>query len=75
MCLLLINVFAEEDESQEAFQMHFTKEFSIYDKVCIVSLVEHNGKEKVIGDAFAKHVLKFNNVNLVYVTFDFHDYW
>lgn len=64
-----------EQETQEAFELHFTKEISLYDNVCIVNLVEQNGKEKLIGDTYAKHVMKYNNVRLTYVTFDFHDYW
>ncbi|XP_067619355.1 phosphatidylinositide phosphatase SAC2 isoform X2 [Eurosta solidaginis] len=63
-----------EQETQEAFEMHFTKEMSIYGGVCIVNLVEQSGKEKLIGDTYAKHVIKYNNDRLVYVTFDFHDY-
>ncbi|KAL9891891.1 phosphatidylinositide phosphatase spermathreecae isoform 2-T3 [Glossina fuscipes fuscipes] len=63
-----------EQETQEAFELHFIKELNTYDGVCIVNLVEHGGKEKVIGDAYAKHVLKYDSDRLMYVTFDFHDY-
>ncbi|XP_013108333.2 phosphatidylinositide phosphatase SAC2 isoform X2 [Stomoxys calcitrans] len=63
-----------EQETQEAFEAHFTKELDTYDGVCIVNLVEQSGKEKLIGDAYAKHVLKYNNERIVYITFDFHDY-
>ncbi|KAM7363819.1 phosphatidylinositide phosphatase spermathreecae isoform 2-T2 [Cochliomyia hominivorax] len=63
-----------EAETQDAFETHFIKELDIYKGVCIVNLVEQSGKEKLIGDAFAKHVLKYNNERVVYVTFDFHDY-
>ncbi|XP_036323807.1 phosphatidylinositide phosphatase SAC2 isoform X2 [Rhagoletis pomonella] len=63
-----------EQETQEAFELHFTKEISLYDGVCIVNLVEQSGKEKLIGDAYARHVIKYNNDRLIYVTFDFHDY-
>ncbi|XP_060646285.1 phosphatidylinositide phosphatase SAC2 isoform X2 [Drosophila nasuta] len=61
-------------ETQHAFDLHFTKELSIYKRVCIVNLVEQSGKEKLIGDAYAKHVIKYDNELLIYVTFDFHDY-
>ncbi|KAL7728141.1 hypothetical protein ACLKA6_002274 [Drosophila palustris] len=61
-------------ETQQAFELHFTKELSIYERVCIVNLVEQSGKEKLIGDSFAEHVIKYNNEHLIYVTFDFHDY-
>ncbi|XP_065371546.1 phosphatidylinositide phosphatase SAC2 isoform X3 [Calliphora vicina] len=63
-----------ETETQDAFEIHFVKEIDIYEGVCIVNLVEQSGKEKLIGDAYAKHVLKYNNDRVVYVTFDFHDY-
>ncbi|XP_034485744.1 phosphatidylinositide phosphatase SAC2 isoform X1 [Drosophila innubila] len=61
-------------ETHQAFELHFTKELSIYERVCIVNLVEQSGKEKLIGDSFAEHVIKYNNELLIYVTFDFHDY-
>ncbi|KAH8360019.1 hypothetical protein KR093_010212 [Drosophila rubida] len=61
-------------ETQEAFDLHFTKELSIYKRVCIVNLVEQSGKEKLIGDSYAHHVIKYDNELLIYVTFDFHDY-
>lgn len=69
ICLIL-----GEAETEEAFELHFTKELDIYENVCIVNLVEQSGKEKVIGDAYAKYVLKYDNDRVVYVTFDFHDY-
>lgn len=62
-------------ETQQAFEQHFTKELDIYSRVCIVNLVEQSGKEKLIGDAYAEHVIKYNNEKIIYVTFDFHDYW
>ncbi|XP_016971036.1 phosphatidylinositide phosphatase SAC2 isoform X1 [Drosophila rhopaloa] len=61
-------------ETQQAFELHFTKELETYGRVCIVNLVEQSGKEKTIGDAYADHVIKFNNELMIYVTFDFHDY-
>lgn len=63
-----------EVDTQIAFEKHFTKELDIYKSVCIINLVEQTGKEKVIADAYANHVLKYNNEHLVYVTFDFHEY-
>jgi len=62
-------------ETQQAFELHFTKELETYGRVCIVNLVEQSGKEKTIGDAYADHVIKFNNELMIYVTFDFHEYW
>ncbi|XP_068155593.1 phosphatidylinositide phosphatase SAC2 isoform X1 [Drosophila tropicalis] len=61
-------------ETQQAFELHFTKELETYGRVCIINLVEQSGKEKLIGDAYADHVIKYNNDLMIYVTFDFHDY-
>ncbi|XP_037943362.1 phosphatidylinositide phosphatase SAC2-like [Teleopsis dalmanni] len=63
-----------EKDTQEALEKHFQKELSIYGGICIVNLVEQTGKEKLIGDAYAKHVIDFNCDKLIYVTFDFHEY-
>lgn len=41
----------------------------------IVNLVEQGGREKMIGDAYLKQVLLYNNPNLTYVSFDFHEHW
>lgn len=41
----------------------------------IINLVDQNGREKIIGDAFLKQVLLYNNPNLTYVSFDFHEHW
>ncbi|XP_049279514.1 phosphatidylinositide phosphatase SAC2 isoform X2 [Anopheles funestus] len=64
----------DETETQQAFEKHFDGELSIYQSICIINLVEQSGKEKVIGDAYANHVLKYNSERLIYVTFDFHEY-
>lgn len=39
-----------------------------------MNLVEQSGKEKVIGDKYAEHVIKYDNENIAFVTFDFHHY-
>uniref|UniRef100_A0A182J428 SAC domain-containing protein n=1 Tax=Anopheles atroparvus TaxID=41427 RepID=A0A182J428_ANOAO len=64
----------DESETQLAFERHFDTELSIYQAICIINLVEQSGKEKIIGDAYANHVLKYNSDKLIYVTFDFHEY-
>ena len=55
--------------------MDETRELSIYQQQCIVSLVEQNGKEKVIDDAYLEHIRLLNEPRLIYVTFDFHEHW
>ncbi|XP_050079623.1 phosphatidylinositide phosphatase SAC2 isoform X2 [Anopheles maculipalpis] len=64
----------DEADTQQAFEKHFDGELSIYQSICIINLVEQSGKEKIIGDAYANHVLKYNSERLIYVTFDFHEY-
>uniref|UniRef100_A0A8C1JTI9 BAG family molecular chaperone regulator 3-like n=1 Tax=Cyprinus carpio TaxID=7962 RepID=A0A8C1JTI9_CYPCA len=46
---------------------------SVYRQV-IINLVDQNGREKMIGDAYLKQVLLYNNPNLTYVSFDFHEH-
>uniref|UniRef100_A0A182P7K3 SAC domain-containing protein n=1 Tax=Anopheles epiroticus TaxID=199890 RepID=A0A182P7K3_9DIPT len=64
----------DEADTQQAFERHFDGELQIYQSICIINLVEQSGKEKIIGDAYANHVLKYNSDRLIYVTFDFHEY-
>ncbi|KAJ0170769.1 hypothetical protein K1T71_013541 [Dendrolimus kikuchii] len=63
-----------EEESHEAFKRHFAEELKIYKQVCVVNLVEQQGRERIIWEAYGNHVLKFNSPNLIYATFDFHEY-
>nr|XP_029717901.1 phosphatidylinositide phosphatase SAC2 isoform X1 [Aedes albopictus] len=64
----------DENETHLAFEKHFDKELQTYQSVCIINLVEQSGKEKVVGDAYANHVVRYNSDKLTYVTFDFHEY-
>lgn len=64
----------EFEISRKAFAKHFGQEILAYKKQIIVSLVELNGREKIIADSFLQHIFDFNNEDLVYVTFDFHEY-
>lgn len=65
----------DEHETEIAFAKHFDSELERYKSICIINLVEQSGKEKIIFDAYGNHVVKYNNDKLIYVTFDFHDYW
>ncbi|XP_065583548.1 phosphatidylinositide phosphatase SAC2-like [Artemia franciscana] len=62
-----------ELECQQAFKSHFNREVDTYGKICVVSLVEKIGKEKIIGDAFEKQILMHDSPDLAYAAFDFHD--
>ncbi|XP_039300806.1 phosphatidylinositide phosphatase SAC2-like, partial [Nilaparvata lugens] len=63
-----------EAETRLAFAKHFEDETACYGPVCIVNLVEQAGKERVIWDAYTQHVLHLNSPQLLYATFDFHEY-
>ncbi|XP_026729189.1 phosphatidylinositide phosphatase SAC2-like isoform X2 [Trichoplusia ni] len=63
-----------EDDSQTAFAKHFTEELKTYKQVCIVNLVDQQGRERIIWEAYGNHVLKYNSPDIIYATFDFHEY-
>ncbi|CAH2245690.1 jg4850 [Pararge aegeria aegeria] len=63
-----------EEESHTAFKKHFEDELKMYKQVCIVNLVEQQGRERIIWEAYSNHVLKYNNPDIIYATFDFHEY-
>ncbi|XP_072934408.1 phosphatidylinositide phosphatase SAC2 [Epargyreus clarus] len=63
-----------EEESHVAFKKHFEEELNIYKQVCIVNLVEQQGRERIIWEAYGNHVLKYNSPDVIYATFDFHEY-
>lgn len=68
-------MFLDENETHLAFEKHFNREIETYQSVCIINLVEQGGKEKIVGDTYASHVVRYNSDKLTYVTFDFHEYW
>ncbi|XP_025834417.1 phosphatidylinositide phosphatase SAC2 isoform X2 [Agrilus planipennis] len=63
-----------EEENQVAFAKHFAKEIAKYGPVCIINLIEQTGKERIVWEAYTNHVLQLNCPELVYCTFDFHEY-
>ncbi|XP_075468166.1 phosphatidylinositide phosphatase SAC2 isoform X1 [Ascaphus truei] len=63
-----------EKETSQYFCSHFHQELSIYKKQVLINLVDQAGREKIIGDAYLKQVLLFNNPSLTYVSFDFHEH-
>lgn len=73
--VLFSQSYLDDNETQIAFTKHFDEELEFYKSICIINLVEQSGKEKIMFDAYGNHVVKYNNDNLIYVTFDFHEYW
>ncbi|XP_059497151.1 phosphatidylinositide phosphatase SAC2-like [Stegostoma tigrinum] len=65
-------LYRSDRENRIAFQAHFDEQFRIYNKQAAINLVDHRGPEKVIGDAYLKHVEKLNDPRIIYVSFDFH---
>ncbi|XP_041866393.1 phosphatidylinositide phosphatase SAC2 isoform X2 [Melanotaenia boesemani] len=63
-----------EKETMPYFAAHFEKQLELYKKQVIINLVDQAGREKLIGDAYLKQVLLYNNSNLTYVSFDFHEH-
>ncbi|XP_074531631.1 phosphatidylinositide phosphatase SAC2 isoform X2 [Halichoeres trimaculatus] len=63
-----------EEETMEYFAAHFEEQLKIYKMLVILNLVDQSGREKIIGDSYLKQVLLFNNPNLTYVSFDFHEH-
>ncbi|XP_011702877.1 PREDICTED: phosphatidylinositide phosphatase SAC2 isoform X2 [Wasmannia auropunctata] len=64
----------DEAETQIAFEKHFDEELTLYGPICIVNLVEQAGKERIIWEAYSNHVFNYNNSDITYATFDFHEY-
>uniref|UniRef100_A0A8B9Z952 Inositol polyphosphate-5-phosphatase F n=1 Tax=Anas platyrhynchos TaxID=8839 RepID=A0A8B9Z952_ANAPL len=62
-----------ENETVSCFRAHFEEQLKNYKKQVIINLVDQTGREKIIGDAYLKQVLLYNNANLTYVSFDFHE--
>ncbi|KAG9341006.1 hypothetical protein JZ751_019759 [Albula glossodonta] len=63
-----------EKETAIYFSAHFEEQLKIYKKQVIINLIDQTGREKLIGDAYLKQVLLYNNPNLTYVSFDFHEH-
>ncbi|XP_054238757.1 phosphatidylinositide phosphatase SAC2 [Indicator indicator] len=63
-----------ENETVSCFRAHFEEQLKNYKKQVIINLVDQTGREKIIGDAYLKQVLLYNNANLTYVSFDFHEH-
>jgi len=65
----------DEDETSKAFSCHFEKQLSLFKHVTCLNLVDRGGRENIVAEAFLHHVLLYNHPQLVYVAFDFHEYW
>eukprot|EP00117_Sycon_ciliatum_P044657 scpid20435/ scgid0225/ Phosphatidylinositide phosphatase SAC2; Inositol polyphosphate 5-phosphatase F; Sac domain-containing inositol phosphatase 2; Sac domain-containing phosphoinositide 5-phosphatase 2 len=63
-----------DQESQKAFKEHFDDQLSQYGKVAVISLVEQHGREKIMADAFVKHMDLYNNDDSLFISFDFHEH-
>ena len=64
-------------ENRDAFRLHMERPLSKFDRLVVVNLVETapGRQESKITEAFVRQLLLFNNPNVTYVGFDFHEYW
>ncbi len=61
-----------------AFSKHITqlqKNYPEQKQIILINLIEEYGRESLLGDAFLELTANYNNENLIYVQFDFHEYW
>ena len=72
---VLFHVYVDESQNQAAFAEHFDHQVALYRSISVVNVVDGTGKEKVIADAFLHHTILYNSPHLVYIAFDFHEYW
>jgi len=65
------------NESHDAFIKHIEDELSKTkgNQLVLISLIDEWGKENILNDTYYEHIIKYNNPNLSYITFDFHEYW
>jgi len=63
-----------EVENQAAFSKHFHEQIEMYGPVSCVSLVDRNGREKILSDVFLDNIIAFNEPDVAFVSFDFHEY-
>ena len=62
------------EEDQQSFSRHFNTEFAIYGPpIYAINLAEKFGRERVISEAYLDHSLWYNNQDLNFIHFDFHD--
>ena len=62
------------EEDQLAFSRHFNTEFAIYGPpIYAINLAEKFGRERVISEAYLDQSLWYNNPDLHFISFDFHD--
>lgn len=68
-------MFVGESDTRAAFEKHIEDQLNRYKHVTCISLVERQGREKVMADAFLKYIVLYNSPSIAYVAFDFHEYW
>jgi len=61
-------------ENKEAFTKHFQEQLDLYGPVNCISLVERNGREKILSDVFVENILTLNQPDVSFISFDFHEY-
>ena len=63
-----------QEDNLEAFKKHFQEQLELYGPVACVSLVDRNGREKILSDAFVEYITKLDEDEVSFVSFDFHEH-
>ena len=63
-----------EQENLEAFTKHFSEQRELYGPVTCISLVDRNGREKILSDVFLENIAQLDEEDVSIVSFDFHEY-
>ena len=63
-----------DQENLEAFKKHFSEQRDLYGPVTCISLVDRNGREKILSDVFIDNIAQLNDEDVSIVSFDFHEY-
>lgn len=69
------NFRTDEPQNSAAFARHMEQELGRFGHVICISLVEQQGRERVLAQHFLKHVMLHDSPKVTMVTFDFHEYW
>lgn len=73
-----IGIFSLDfNESHQAFVKHIEDQLirTKGNEIVLITLVDEWGKESILNDTFYEHIIKYNSPKILYISFDFHEYW
>lgn len=73
----LLFSYLDFNESHQAFVKHIEDQLirTKGNEIVLISLIDEWGKESVLNDQFYEHIIKYNSPKILYISFDFHEYW